>query len=266
MSKFILVAFPSESAAYQGTRALKQLHAEGSLSLYGMAVLCREPSGDITVKQAVDQGGLGLAVGALVGGLVGLIGGPAGGAVGMGAGALMGGIGDIINIGIRSDFLEAISKELTPGKSAVVAEVDEDWMKPLDAAMEPLGGQVIRQWRSDFEDEQIEALVKERRAELTELKDDVERAAADARTATKKRLEEARANLDAAGKRAEAGQRRLEQELEAKLKELQQQLAKAERETKAKIEKRLAAAQAEYKRRGELLKRAWNLTKEALAA
>ncbi len=36
MSKFVVVIFPSESAAYEGTRAIKQLHAEGTLTLYGV--------------------------------------------------------------------------------------------------------------------------------------------------------------------------------------------------------------------------------------
>ena len=266
MSKFVVVILPSENAAYEGTRALKQLHAEGSLTLYGMAVLAREANGNLAVKQSADTGGLGLATGMLVGGLVGLIGGPVGGALGMSTGAMVGGLGDIINMGIQSDFLDAISTKLTAGKAAVIAEVDEDWMKPLDVAMEPLGGQVIRQERSDFEDEQIDALVKQRQAELTQLKDDFDHATADAKAAMKKRLDQARANLEAAGKRADERQRRLDQEADAKLNELQQQLAKATQETKAKIEKRLAAAQASQKRRSELLKRAWSLTKEALSS
>ena len=31
MSKFVVVVFPSEAQAYQGARALKDLHAEGSV-------------------------------------------------------------------------------------------------------------------------------------------------------------------------------------------------------------------------------------------
>jgi len=266
MSKFIVTIFPSESAAYEGTRALKQLHAEGTLTLYGMAVLAKEASGNIAIKQSADQGGLGFAVGTLVGGLVGLLGGPAGGAIGMGTGAMLGGLGDIFNAGVRADFLEAVSKKLAPGKAAVVAEVAEDWVAPLDLRMQALGGEVIRQWRSDFEDEQIEKLAKERQAELADLKDEFDRAGADAKTAVKKRLDEARANADAANKRAEARQRQLEQEADAKRKEMERQLAGARGEIKANIEKRLAAMKDEHKRRSELLKQAWSLTKQALAA
>ena len=168
--------------------------------------------------------------------------------------------------GSPSDFIEAASSRLAPGKAAVVAEIGEDWIAPLDMRMQTLGGEVVRQWRSDFEDEQIERLVKESRAEFAELKGEFDRAGAEAKTALKKRLDEARAKLDAAGKRVEARQRQLDQEAEAKRMELEQQLAKASGETKAKIEKRLAAMKANYSRRSELLKQAWSPTKQALAA
>jgi len=266
MSKFVVVIFPSETAAYEGTRAIKQLHAEGSLTLYGMAVLAREARGNLAIKQSVDQEGAGLAAGMLVGGLVGLIGGPAGGALGMGAGALIGGFGDLMNLGIRSDFIETVTSKLEPGKAAVVAEIDEDWMTPLDIRMEGLSGEVIRQWRSDFEDEQIEKEVKQEQADLAALKDEFNLANANAKNAVQKRLQETRAKLEAASKRADARQRQLEQEAEAKRKELERQLAEAKGEIKAKVEQRLAAMKDDHKRRSQLLKQAWSLTKQALAA
>ena len=266
MSKFVVTIFPTESAAYEGTRALKQLHAEGTLTLYGMTVLVREAGGNLATRQAVDQGPLGLATGALMGGLIGLIGGPVGGAIGMGAGALMGGYGDIIDLGVRSDFVEAISSKLTPGKSAVAAEIEEDWITPLDNRMAALGGEVIRQWRSDFEAEQIEAAARERKAEFAELKAEFDRASGEAKKNLSKRLDEARAKVDAAGKRAEAKQYQFEQEVDAKLKQLQGQINQANAEVKANIEKRVAAMKADFSRRRELLKQAWSLTKDALAA
>ena len=195
MSKFVAVIFPSENAAYEGTRALKHLHAEGTVTLYAMAVLAKEANGNIVTKQAVDQGPSGLAVGTLVGGLVGLLGGPIGGAVGMSAGAVLGGIGEAFDIGFRTDFIEAASSKLAPGKAAVVAEIGEEWIAPLDMRMQAIGGEVIRQWRSDFEDEQIEKLVRERQADFAELKSEFDRAGAEAQTALKKRLDEARTKL-----------------------------------------------------------------------
>ena len=221
MSKFVVVTFPSETAAYEGTRTIKQLHAEGTLTLYGLAVLVREASGNVAIKQAADEGALGVAVGTLTGGLVGLIGGPVGSALGMGTGALIGGFGDLMNAGVRSDFVESVTSKLKPGTAAVVAEIDEGWMAPLDTRMEALGGEVIRQWRSDFEDEQLDKEVKEEQAELAALKDELKQANANSKNAVTKRLGEARAKLEAAGKRVEARQHQLEQEIGAKRKELE---------------------------------------------
>jgi uncharacterized membrane protein len=83
MSKYIVVVFADEARAYEGTRALQALHAEGSVTVYAMAVLAANASGKLEVKQAADRGPLGLGVGAIVGGLVGLLGGPVGTAIGI---------------------------------------------------------------------------------------------------------------------------------------------------------------------------------------
>jgi hypothetical protein len=184
----------------------------------------------------------------------------------MGTGALIGGFGDLMNAGVRSDFIEAVTSKLQPGKTAVIAEIDEGWMAPLDTRMEGLGGEVIRQWRSDFEDEQLDKEIKAEEAELAALKDELKQANANSKAAVKKRLDEARAKLEAAGQRAEARQRQLQQEIDAKRKELESQLARSQAETKASIEKRLAAMQTDYQKRAALLKQAWSLTKDALAA
>ena len=76
MSKFIFVAFPDEAKAYEGTRSLEELHAEGSLSLYGLSVVARGQDGKLSVKRESDRGPLGIAVASVVGGMIGLLGGP----------------------------------------------------------------------------------------------------------------------------------------------------------------------------------------------
>jgi hypothetical protein len=58
---------------------------------------------------------------------------------------------------------------LAPGRSAIVAEIEEDWVTPLDSHMEAAGGIVLRAWRDDIEDERIrrEAETAPRRARAT---------------------------------------------------------------------------------------------------
>jgi uncharacterized membrane protein len=266
MSKFVVVVFPDEKKAYEGTSALKQLHAEGSITVYASGVVAKEADGKISVKDPVESGPLSFGVGALIGGLVGLLGGPVGAAVGLSAGALIGGIADISNAGVQADFLEAVWRKLTPSKFAVVAEIAEDWVTPLDTRMEALGGEVMREWRSDFEDAQIEKAIKEREAEVAQLEEEAKRASQERKAKLKARIDEARAKLDAAVKRGQDRVHKLQQETEAKIKELEQQVAKAQGDAKAKIEQRIAAIRADQQRRTALLKQAWELTKKAFAA
>jgi hypothetical protein len=40
--------------------------------------------------------------------------------------------------------LTDVATALTPGKYAVVADVDEDWVTPVDTRMEAVGGVVFR--------------------------------------------------------------------------------------------------------------------------
>jgi uncharacterized membrane protein len=266
MSKFVVVVFPNERKAYEGTSALRELHAEGSLTLYSLATIAKEPDGRFSIKQAADQGPLGFGVGALVGGMVGLLGGPVGAAAGMGAGGLIGGIADIASAGVQADFLQAVSDKLTPGKTAVIAEVDEDWVTPLDTRMEALNGEIIREWRSDFEDEQIARAMKERQAELAQLKEEMSQSGAEAKAKLKARIDETQAKLKAAAKRAQDRVGQLEQNVKAKVKELEDQASKASGDVKVKIERRIAADRADYQRRTGQLKQAWEQTKHALAA
>jgi uncharacterized membrane protein len=266
MSKFVVVIFPNETKAYEGTRALKELHAEASLAVYAVAVVTKGADGKLSVKEAADNGPLGMGVGALVGGLTGLLGGPVGAAMGIGVGAFIGSFGDLFNMGVGTDFLDKVSKELSPGKSAIVAEVAEDWVTPLDTRMGAIGGTVVREWRTDFEDEMIEKDVKARKAEIAQLKEEFSHASGEAKAKLTARIEEARARLRKATDWMEAQISRLQRGTDAQISVLQGQAAKTTANAKAKIDQRISELRAEHERRSAKLKQAWKLTKEALAA
>jgi uncharacterized membrane protein/sporulation protein YlmC with PRC-barrel domain len=169
MDKMLVVVFDSELKAYEGSRALQELEGDGSINLYAKAVITRDASGKVEVKQAGDMGPVGTAVGMLTGSLIGLIGGPVGMAIGAYAGSVGGMVYDLGNAGVGEDFLADVEKSLLPGKSAVVAEVWEEWTMPVDARMEALGGVTFRRTRSEVQEDQIERDVAALDAELTEL-------------------------------------------------------------------------------------------------
>jgi uncharacterized membrane protein len=266
MSKFVVVVFPGEPQAYQGARALKDLHAEGSLTLYGMAVISKDAQNKLSIKEAADGGPLGMAVGALVGGLVGVIGGPISVLAGAAGGTLIGSVADLYSYGVGADFVLKVSNELGSGKTAIVAEIAENWTTPLDTRMESLGGIVLRTWRADFEDEQTAKEAEARKADWEQLRTEYAQARAEGKAKVKAKLDQAKADLERAHQRLKSRLDALEKEANAKVAALEQQMTKAQADAREKIKQRLAAARADYDTRSAKLKQAWALTKEALAA
>jgi uncharacterized membrane protein len=265
MSKFVVTTFSSEANAYEGTRALRELHAAGDLTLYGLAVITKDSGGKLSVKEGPDELA-GTAVGSLVGALVGVLGGPAGVVVGLTAGMLLGSISDLLNIGVGTDFLDKVSRELAPGKAAVIAEVDEDWVTPLNTRMEAIGGTAVREWRSDFEEAEIAKETAASKAELAQLKAEMAQSAAETKTKLQKRINEVKAKLDELSNQAQTKLQKLEKDTNAKISALNGQITKASSETKARIKERLVELHADHDRRVAKLKQAGALIKEALAA
>jgi len=173
---------------------------------------------------------------------------------------------DLGHLTVGEDFLSEVENSLLPGKAAVVAEVWEEWTTPVDSRMEALGGVVFRRTSDDVLDAQIERDVTALNADLAELEAERDQATGEARAKLQAKVDAAKGRLktsqDAIQARIEASQK----ETEAKIKSLQDQAAKESGERKAKRETRIAELKADQKRRSDLLKQAWNLTKEALSA
>ena len=51
MNKMLVAVFDTEPAAYEGLNALKQLHADGDITLYATAVLAKDSSGAVSVNR-----------------------------------------------------------------------------------------------------------------------------------------------------------------------------------------------------------------------
>lgn len=245
MSNFIVVIFPAEAQADGGRKALQELEDEGTLAIHGMALIHKGTDGKVSMKGEANEAPLGTAVGAVVGGLIGLLGGPIGLAAGAAGGAFLGYSVDAFNYGVGMEFVEEVSRHLTPGKSALVAEVNEFWTVGFDLRMEALGGIVVRQWRLDVERGLIENEIQARNAELSQLKAEYEQARDEHKLRLEIRIEVAEAKLKAALEREKAKVETLKKEADAKIKALQKQAAAASQETRPAIEQRVAEIQAE---------------------
>jgi uncharacterized membrane protein len=271
MDKMLVVVFDSERQAYEGKRVLSDLHAEGNITVYGQAVIVKDASGNVTVKEAADEGPLGTAVGMVTGALVGLIAGPVGVAVGAAAGTYGGALYDLTTAGVGVSFLDEAAERLEPGKAAVVAEIQEEWVMPLETRMEAVGGTVLRQGWGDVVDAQIARDVAAIEADIAAMEAEYQQASGEAKAKLQAKIDAARAKLqqtrDRTGAKIEAAQR----EAEAKLTTLREQAAGAQAERKQQLAKRQAEVKADYEERttklqqaGELKKEAWKLTREAL--
>ena len=265
MDKMIVTIFNDEASAYQGVKALTELDVEGSLTLYASAVITKDAKGAVSIKQSADDGPLGTVLGMATGTLIGLLGGPVGLALGAATGTLAGSLYDIAQLGISDDFLAEVSRHLSPGKTAVIAEIDEEWVTPLDTRMEPLGGIVLRRARAEFIDAQIEREIATDKAEIAKLKAEYNQVAGDAKAKLKARLDAAQGRLEARRHLLEKKLDSVKREAEAKINSLQRQATRTKAEAKARLENRVAEERANHKLRVDKLSKAWQLVKEAAA-
>lgn len=264
MNKMLVVVFDSETQAFEGLSALKDLHKEGSLTVYSTGVIAKGADGAVEVKQAADRGPKGTFIGMATGSLIGLLAGPVGMVVGASAGAMVGVFSDFRKTGISSDFLADVSEALTDGKSAVLAEVDETWVTPVDTRLGEHGGMIFRRLRSEVIDDQIEREYAEMDAELAALDEELQEASDEAKQNIQENIAKTKKKIAANRKAAESRIETLKTEAAVKIEAIEEQIKTAKDKRKAKLEARKAEIEADYAKRSAKLKESWELTKEAL--
>jgi len=197
MEKMLVVVFEDESKAYEGSRALNQLDSEGSITIQAETVVTKNKDGKVTVKQTEGDFPIRTVSGTAIGSLIGLLGGPAGLAVGALTGTMAGNLADLFVAGVDSDFLSDVSNVLTPGKYAIVADISEEWVTPVDTRMEGLNGLVFRTTRKSFEDTQRASDLAELRAEIDQLKAEHARAQAERKAKLQAKIDNLNTRLQA---------------------------------------------------------------------
>lgn len=135
MERMLVIVFNNEGKAYEGARALRELDAEGSIAVHAMAVIARNADGTISPKAGGGVEPLGGLTGTALGALIGVLGGPVGVALGATTGALVGTLSDLDTAGVGAQFVADVGQTLRAGDVAVVADVTEEWVTPVDARM-----------------------------------------------------------------------------------------------------------------------------------
>jgi uncharacterized membrane protein len=228
-------------------QALRALDKEGQISIYESRLIAKDQDGAVHMLDTADNQSVPMIAGGTgVGALVGLLGGPVGMVVGAVAGALISSIGDLKDVGVTDEFVGDITLALTPGKAAVVADIVEEWMTPLDTRMERIGGVVFRRARSFVKTSQDDRDAAAHQAEMEELKAERARAKADRLDKIDARIDHLRTKLENATERKRVKMRLNEQQREAKIQELQEAARQADGEVRRRKEAQLADLRRDY--------------------
>jgi len=262
MNELLVAVFDSEDAAIKGMRTLTHLHEEGGISLYASALIVRGRDGNVSVKQPSDPTPLGAALGLLTGGIVGILGGPAGSAVGASLGGYVGLLADWARSGIDLKFLDDVGKTLSPGKAAVLAEIEESWTSLLEPRLKKQGGIVFRQFRTDVVEDQLLQESKALQGQLEILEDDLASTSAANKDALQTSLKNVKQKLKDVQERANAAIDRKKAETDLKVKALLRQAETAAHDAKTRIQKRIADADADFEMRQKKLVQARILAQE----
>jgi uncharacterized membrane protein len=216
MDRMLVVVFDNESKAYEGRKALKQLADEGSIGIYAYAVLTKNADGTATVQQGDDSGPIGTMFGTSFGALLGMLGGPAGAAIGAAAGMGAGAAADLAKASIGTDFVDDVTKTLKPSNVALVAEIDEEWVTPVDTRMEAIGGTVFRRSVAEVQEKIHEENLAAMQADLAQMKAEQAQARADQKAKLQEKINALDSKIQA--QLQKANQRREAAALQAKAK------------------------------------------------
>jgi uncharacterized membrane protein len=226
MNRMLVVVFSEASKAFDGRDALKSMDRDGSASVYALTVITRKADGTSFVNEEGDSGPLGTLLSTSVGSLIGLLGGPPGVAIGAIAGSVVGVASDLDNARIGADFVDEVSRQLTPGKTALVAEIEEERTTAIDQRMEKLGGVVYRRALSEARDAANSEDVAAMKADLEQMKAEHAQAHADWKAKLQEKIN------------------RLDSKIQAQLQKARERREAAERQANAKVEVLKAKAKA----------------------
>lgn len=217
MNRMLVVVFDTEAKALEGKSTLLQLDDEGHITVYDHAIVERHADGTTMVKKEDDTGPLGALAGAELGSLIGLLSGPIGLAVGAVVGSLAGSTVDLHRTTIGEDFVARVTKELTPNRFAVVAEIEEDSTALVDSLMESVGGIVFRRALSDVKETLHDEHVAAGKADLAQMKAELTQAHADFRAKLQEEVNQLDSKIQEQMTKAKSGAKRRNAETKPRL-------------------------------------------------
>ena len=134
-TQVIVAAFDGMDSAKAAFDDLKQLEKEKSIKIENAAILRKDHDSKLHVRDVKDMTGTrGAVLGGVTGAIVGVIAGPVGW-VALGGAAIGGLVAKLKDGGFDNSRLEQWGDKLQPGTSALVAVVDDIWVRDVEAAL-----------------------------------------------------------------------------------------------------------------------------------
>jgi uncharacterized membrane protein len=154
MSNLVVILFDSSEDAGKAFKALQKVQKSGHLRIDDAAVVIKEQSGKVEVKNILDRGvKVGLLGGSLLGLMLGGIFFPlAGLALGAAGGALL---GRMAELGVDQKFVKEVTEQIEPGNSALFLMVGPGDPDVAIAALRPFEGTV---YHTSLPTEAVESL------------------------------------------------------------------------------------------------------------
>jgi uncharacterized membrane protein len=161
----VLAAFNDENGAEKALGELKQAKKDRLIGIRNAAVLWKDDKGKLHFKETADmRGGKGAVIGGVIGGVVGLIFPPsilASAAVGAAVGGFSARLHDA---GFPDDRLREVGKGLKPNTSALIAVIEDVWVREVEAELKQYGADVVTEAvradiASQLESEKVEVPV-----------------------------------------------------------------------------------------------------------
>ncbi len=168
MNRMLVVIFNGASQAFEGRDALKSLGHEDSIALHAYAIITRKADGTIADEED-HHAGFGLLPGTSLSSLIDHFDKTTKVAISTAADTLAPGARQD-EARVVADFADDVSKRITPGKFALVAEIDEEWTPWIDLRMTELGGVVYRCPLPGVKDVAKSADISAMKADLAEMK------------------------------------------------------------------------------------------------
>jgi uncharacterized membrane protein len=262
MSRLVVAVFNNRDEALLAAGAIKELCQSGELLAYALTVIVNEME-KILVDESMTEHLNKTALGNTTRALIELLAEPYWHRIDKQS--IDEASTPIAAMGVEPTFIAEVTRQLSPGRAAIITEIEED-IALMANLVESSGGIVLDCTRSELIDLHIAQQLETMRRQIQNLEGRLAHASEDSKAGLKRELDVSRSKFNTIKNQARCHATTIRRETEAKIVCLQEHAAKAKGERRAKLERVAEEVRVDYVNRATKLSFAWRIAGEALAA